>query len=53
MQDSKPYWFKILGNSRNLQDFEWFSWNSGQNSKNFEEIHEIPVKLTEHLLQDF
>ena len=53
MQDSKPCWFKFLGNSRNLQDFEWFSWNSGQNSEHFGKIHGSPVRLTEHLLQDF
>ena len=47
MQDSKLCRFKILGKSRNLQDFDWFSSNSGQNSQNFEEIHGILVKLTE------
>ena len=28
IQDSTPCLFRILGNSRILQDFEWFSWNS-------------------------
>ena len=32
--------------------FEWFSWNSGQNSQNFGEIHGFPVMLTKHFLQD-
>ena len=50
MQDSKPCRFKILGNSRLLEDFEWFCLNSHQN---FKEINGIPVKLTEHILQDF
>ena len=41
-----------MGNSRILQDFEWFSWYSGQNSQNFGEIHRLPVNLTKHFLQD-
>ena len=53
IQDSKPCWFRILGNSRILQDFEWFSWNSGQISQNLGKILGIPVRLTEHLSQDF
>ena len=53
MQDSKLCRFKIFENSGILQDFEWLCWNSDQNSQNFGEIHGIPVKLTEHLLQDF
>ena len=36
-----------------LQYFEWFSWNSGQNSQNFGEIRGFPVMLTKHFLQDF
>ena len=36
-----------------MKDFEWFYWNSGQNSQNFVEIHRFPVRLTEHFLQDF
>ena len=42
-----------LGESRILQHFEWFSWNSGQNSQNFGEIHGFPVMLSKHFLQDF
>ena len=38
-----------MGNSKILQDFEWFSGNS----QNFGGIHGLPVRLTEHLLQDF
>ena len=53
LQDSKACSFTILRNSRILQDFEWFSWNSGQNSQNFVKIHGFPVRLTEHFLQDF
>ena len=41
MQDSKPCWFKILGNSRILEDFEWFCWNSDQNSQNFRKFMDI------------
>ena len=40
----------MLGNSRILQNFELFFWNSGQN---FAEIHEFPVRRTGYLLQDF
>ena len=43
LQDSKACCFTILMNSRILQDFEWFSWNSGQNSQNFVEIHGFPM----------
>ena len=53
MHDSKPFWFKFLGKSRILQDFECFCWNSNQNSQNFRKIRGIPVRLTEHLLKDF
>ena len=53
MQDCKLWWFKFLGNSRILQDFKWFFRNSGQNSQNFGKIRGIPVRLTEHFLQDF
>ena len=53
LQDSKACCFTVLRNSRILQDFEWFSWNSCQNSRNFVEIHGFPVRITEHFLQDF
>ena len=36
-----------------LPVFEWFSWNSGQISQNVREIHGFPVRLKDHLLQDF
>ena len=49
----KPDDSKVLRNSRILQDFEWLSWNSCQNSQSLQEIHGFPVRLTEHLLQDF
>ena len=49
MQDSEPADSESWG----IPDFEWFSMNSGQNSQNFGEIYRIPVRLTEHLLQDF
>ena len=42
-----------LGEFQILQNFEWFSGNSGQNSQNLGEINGIPVRLTEHLLKDF
>ena len=42
-----------LGNSRILQEFKWFLWNSSQNSQNFGENHGFPVMLTKHFLQDF
>ena len=45
MEDSKPCRFKLFENSRILQDFERFCWNSDQKSQNFRKIH---VRLTEH-----
>ena len=42
-----------LGESRILEYFKWFSWNSGQNSQSLEEIYLFPVMLTKHFLQDF
>ena len=43
---------------QNLEEFLnfaklWISWNYRQNFRNLGEIHEIPVGLTKHLLQDF
>ena len=35
-------------NSWILQDFEWFSWNFGQNLQNFWETAGISVRLTKH-----
>ena len=54
LQDSKACCFTILRNTLiSLQDFEWFTWNSSQNSQNFVEIHGFPVRITQHFIQDF
>ena len=43
----------VGGNSRIWQDFQWFLWNSSQNSQNFGEIHGFPVMLTKHFFTRF
>ena len=44
---------QILWEFQNFASFERFCWNSDQNSQNVRKIRGIPVRLTEHLLQDF
>ena len=42
-----------LGEFQNSEDFEWFCWNSDQNSLNFGELHGILFRLAEHSFTGF